>query len=166
MKSLNEHLSVIFPLIAFLISYEFYNISTNLTLKYSESINNNYAIVVVSEIELTYDYLSKKNPLINELIVVEPDSVIDKLENKISDANLALLKVSMPKFYKIKLKQLPSTEDLSKLSKMLKNIKGIKRVESYKRSHEVVYNMLTFFKYITLIFFSLILVLSFFIILK
>jgi len=166
MRSLNEHVSVILPLIAFLISFEFFQISQKLTLNYSNSINSNYSIIIISDSTIDESVVKNSIDNLKSLSIINPDSITDRLQGEISDTNLALLKISIPKFYRITLKRLPSIDEIKTIKKRLLTIKHINRVETFKKNHDNIYNLLNFFGYVTQIFFSLIITLSLLLIIK
>ena len=166
MRYLNNHLGMVLALIAFLFSYEFYKVTTNLTQQYKAKINNNYSIVISSISKQDPKVIKKYIPLIKEIKPITTKKIIDELKDQISQSNLALLKVSLPFFYEIHLKILPSTKELKQIKKKLIMANGILKVETFTKSYENIYNLLMFFEYIAQIFLTIVVSISFLLIIK
>jgi len=88
---------------------------------YKDKLTKNYSLVIVSQNKLAEKELQLKMPLIASLVELSADNVIKKLNTKISKGNLELLKVTLPKFYKIKLKSYPTPNEIQNLTKKLLN---------------------------------------------
>jgi len=166
MKSLNEHLGMILALVAFLFSYEFFVVTSTLSKQYKSNINNNYTIVITSSVILDKKPLLSRFKEIRSITPIATESIIKELREQISPSNLALLKVSLPKFYEVHLKALPTIKELKKIKQKLKRVDNILKVETFSKSYNSIYNLLIFFEYIAGIFLSIIIALSFLLIIK
>lgn len=142
MKSLKNHLSIILPLLALLGSYQFYSIVSSLVKSYEQRLSEEYSIVVVSVSDIFEDDIKNRVKEFKSLEEITPDSVLSKFENQFSSSNYALLKVSLPKFYRVNLEIFPSNEDLNKISESLYDIPSVKRVETFIKSHNQIYKLL------------------------
>lgn len=126
---------------------------------YKDKLTKNYSLVIVSQNKLVEKELQLKMPLIASLVELSADNVIKKLNTKISKSNLELLKVTLPKFYKIKLKSYPTPNEIQNLTKKLLNYKDISKVESFSATHDTIYNLLLLFRtVITVLAFSILVV--------
>lgn len=126
---------------------------------YKDKLTKNYSLVIVSQNKLAEKELQLKMPLIASLVELSADNVIKKLNTKISKSNLELLKVTLPKFYKIKLKSYPTPNEIQNLTKKLLNYKDISKVESFSATHDTIYNLLLLFRtVITVLAFSILVV--------
>ena len=165
MRSLKNHLSLIFPLFSIFFAIEFYMILNRVVTNYEKTLTNDYTILIVSKNELTID---KIKPYIDILNLKEIDSnlIIDRLKKDKIDLDFDALKTFLPKFYEIKLNHFPSSNELKNIKEKLSSIDGINRVETFSKSHSKIYDLLLFIKKILNFFIIIIGVLSFMLILK
>ena len=152
MKSLRNHLSLVVALLSILFSLQTFIIVERSIDAYKESLVSNYSLVIVSQKNLTQKELRKKHKLISEMIVISPDSVIKKLNAGISKKSMALLKLSLPKFYKLKLTHYPSPDEIHSLTKSLLRNNAIVKVETFSKSHDTTYKLLLLFKTVISVF--------------
>ena len=143
MRSLKNHLSLLLPLFILLFSFQFSKMVDRSVKEYEKKLTNDYSIVVVSQRVLAINELKKVYNNINSLTHIDKDKYIKRLSNeKISKENLTYLRDSMPEFYKIGLKRLPSRDELKLLKTKLLTINGITKVETYKKSFEKLHQFL------------------------
>ena len=143
MKSLKNHLSFLLPLFILLFSFQFSKMVDRSVKEYEKKLTNDYSIVVVSQRVLSINELKKVYSNISSLTHIDKDKYIQKLSNeKISKENLTYLRDSMPEFYKITLKKLPSKDELKLIKTKLLTINGIIKVETYKKSFEKLHQFL------------------------
>jgi cell division transport system permease protein len=156
MNTIKNHLSLILALISMLIAIQSV-ISLNKMIKeYQNELTNNYSLVVVASVELNLAKLQTISPYINRFAAIDSNTTISALKGNLSSANIALLKVSLPKFYRLHLDHYPSASELSKIeSKLIKN-RAITRVESFAKSHNQLYELLMLSKGTLLLFSTLI----------
>jgi cell division transport system permease protein len=86
------------------------------------------------------------------------------MKNRFKNINLSAIK--MPYFYRIRLKTLPSPEELKEIEQTLKSYPYIKRVLTYRSSQTKIYNLLMLLKITSNIFMIIIAVLGFLLIVK
>ncbi len=166
MSFLKHHLSLIIPLVALLFIYQFFTISDRILKDHQEKINSNYSIIIASERDLEKSEIEDVIESIKDLEEIEPDSMLSRLKGEISDANLALLKMELPKFYRITLLRFPDEKFLDKIKVTLEKVNGVKRVETFAKSHNRVYRLLILNKSISKILAILIFVISFLLMIK
>ncbi|QSZ42225.1 cell division protein FtsX [Sulfurimonas aquatica] len=152
MKSLKNHLSLVIALLSILFSLQTFIIVDRSITAYKENLANNYSLVVVSQKNLDKATLTAQNSLISDLTMLSPDSVIKKLNTGIAEKNIELLKLSLPKFYKLKLSYYPSPDEINSLTKELQRNKSIIKVETFSRSHDTTYKLLLLFKTVITVF--------------
>jgi len=158
-KSFKNHLSLVIALVSILMTIQIFNIVERSIDAYKDKLTKNYSLVIVSQNKLAEKELQLKMPLIASLVELSADNVIKKLNTKISKGNLELLKVTLPKFYKIKLKSYPTPNEIQNLTKKLLNYKDISKVESFSATHDTIYNLLLLFRtVITVLAFSILVV--------
>ncbi len=152
MKSLKNHLSLVIALLSILFSIQTFIIVDRAIEAYKENLASNYSLVVVSKKILNEKILIAKNPLLREMHSLSPDSVIKKLNSGIEKKNLELLKLSLPKFYKVKLSHYPSPEEVNNLTKDLLRNSSVVKVETFSKSHDTTYKLLVLFKTVISVF--------------
>jgi len=137
-----NHLSLIFALIVMLLSIQSLSTLTKLSNEYEQKITKNYSIIIVCYTKTTLKELQKISPHIKSIAQITPDKVINSIKKGVSATNLALLKSTLPKFYRLKLDFYPSKKELEKLKKSLEKNKNISRVESFAKTQNIIYKML------------------------
>ncbi len=152
MKSLKNHLSLVIALLSILFSIQTFIIVDRSINAYKESLANNYSLVIVSQKRVDAKELLKKNSIILDVVELSPDNVIKKLNSGITKKNIELLKLSLPKFYKLKLSHYPSPEEVNNLTKALLRNSSIVKVETFAKSHDTTYKLLLLFKTVITVF--------------
>ncbi|WP_457746973.1 cell division protein FtsX, partial [Sulfurimonas sp.] len=146
MKSFKNHISLVIALVSILFSLQVFTIVDRSIDAYKENLAKNYSLVVVSQKTLQNKELLHN---INQLSAIEelsPEGIIRKLNTGISRKNLELLKVTLPKFYKFKLKMYPTPAQLEKIKKQLLRYPYITKVETFSNTHDTTYKLLLLFK--------------------
>lgn len=160
MNSLKNHLSLIIPIVALLFALESI-ILVNRTLNdYEEKLGQNYAIILASKKELSVELLRTKIAEANTLKPIDAEIVLEQLKHSISQANLVLLKKSLPYFYALNLSVYPSDARLIAIQKSLNSFDGIIRIETFTKSHNQIYQLLLIINGSILIFSSFVVLIS------
>ena len=160
MNLLKSHLTLILALISIMLSIFLFRIFSVILYKYQQNITDNYSIVIVSTTKI--DSLP-----INEIKKIEPidiNSELKILKNKYK--NIDFSNIQIPYFYKLKLKNLPSPDELNDIKRSLKNMPNIKKIMTKSSSQTKIYNLLMLLKIISKTFMILIGILGFLLILK
>ncbi|MCX2682461.1 ABC transporter permease [Campylobacter sp. MIT 21-1685] len=166
MKFFRTHLSLILPLLFMMFAFEFL-LLTNATLKhYKELVSKDYNIIVTSTKVLEKDLVKTQVPSFVSLELLDPKDLVERLKSNISEKNLQTLKNSLPNFYSIKLKYLPTQNELDILKNKILSLEGVNRVETFSKTHHKVYPLLTLVQFIFWLFLCIILLLSFVLFLK
>jgi len=152
MKSLKNHLSLVIALLSILFSLQTFIVVERSIDAYKENLANNYSLVAVSQKNLNAKIIKNKNPLIKEILPLSPDKVIKKLNSGIDKKNLDLLKLSLPKFYKLNLTHYPSPDEVNNLTKALLRDTSVINVETFSKSHDTTYKLLLLFKTVISVF--------------
>jgi len=152
MKSLKNHISVIIPIFVMLFSFQFSFMLEKVVKKYEDILSNDYSIVVVALSSLDTDKIKKNIKDIKSIEEISTKKILSKLEGDFSKANLALLKATLPKFYSVKLKSFPSSSQMQKLSQRLMNFKKITKVETFSKTHDKLYRLLSVSKTLSKVF--------------
>ena len=146
MKSFRNHLSLVIALLSILFSLQTFVIVDRSINAYKMNLAQNYSLVVVSQKKLNEKDIIKKSPLIFSLEPLSPDNVIKRLNAGINKNNIAILKLSLPRFYKLKLKTYPSPSEIDKITEALLKNRSIIKVESFSKTHDTTYKLLLLFK--------------------
>ncbi|MBX7489918.1 FtsX-like permease family protein [Helicobacter turcicus] len=160
MNSLKNHLSLIIPLVALLFALESILLVNRTLRDYESKLGKNYAIILASKKELSLESLRNKITEAQALSPINAQIVLDRLKNNVSQANLILLKKSLPYFYSLTLNTYPSDARLIAIQKTLENFEEIVRIETFTKSHNQIYQLLLIINGSIMIFSSLIALIS------
>ena len=152
MKSVKNHLSLILALVSILFAIQTLVITNRAIDAYEKSLKENYSMVVVSSMKLDLSKVKRKSPLIADIEEISVDEAIKKIDNSISKKNMELLKLSLPKFYRVRLTKFPSSSEIERLKKILGSLKGVKKIEDFRASHDVTFKLLMLFKTVVTVF--------------
>lgn len=166
MKSIKNHLSLVIALVSILFSIQILVISERSIETYKSKLASDYSIVAVSQKKLDLNRLKKDNSIISKISTLSPDNVIERLHTGMSNKNIELLKLTLPKFYNIHLKYYPSSSEISRLTEKLLKQPSITKVENFSNSHDSTYKLLLLFKRVITIFSISMLVVTMLLILK
>ncbi|UCM99578.1 cell division protein FtsX [Sulfurimonas sp. SWIR-19] len=146
MKSFKNHISLVIALVSILFSLQIFTIVDRSINAYKENLAKNYSLVVVSQKTLQPKELTDKITALSSVEQLSPDEIIKKLNTGISKKNIELLKITLPKFYKFKLKRYPTPVELQKIKKELLSYPYITKVETFSNTHDTTYKLLLLFK--------------------
>ncbi|MDD2653459.1 MAG: cell division protein FtsX [Sulfurimonas sp.] len=166
MKSVRNHLSLVVALLSILFSMQLFFIVERSIDAYKVKLSQNYSVIAVSKEELSSDAFSKINKIISQAQEIAPDSVIKKLSSDMKSTNIELLKLTLPKFYKLSLKHYPSPDEIKKLKSDLLAHNAITKVEDFAHTHDTIYKLLLLFKNVVTLFSSVVLVVTLLLIFK
>jgi cell division transport system permease protein len=156
MNTIKNHLSLILALISMLIAIQSVISLERMIKDYQQELTNNYSLVIASNVKLTLEKVSTMSPYIISIDKIDSSQTINALKGNLTAANIALLKVSLPKFYKLKLDHYPSAKELKKIERSLIKSRAITKVESFTHSHNQMYELLTLSKSTLMLFSTLI----------
>ncbi|MEA1956642.1 MAG: cell division protein FtsX [Campylobacterota bacterium] len=160
MKSVKNHFSLIIALLSILFSLQIFIIVDRSIDAYKENLANNYSVIAVSQKSISKEDLLSFDILISDVEKLEPDGVIKRLDKSMDSKNIELLKITLPKFYKLHLNKFPTPKEVKRLTKNLLADNGITKVEDFSHNHDNTYKMLLLFKNVISIFAITILVVT------
>lgn len=166
MKSIKNHLSLVIALLSILFSIQVFVIVERSIDSYKENLLHNYSLVIVSQKLLKAENLKKTYPIIDAVATLTPDSVIKRLNTGMSQKNIELLKLTLPKFYKINLEHYPTPSELKNLTRQLLRNPLIVKVENFSTNHDTTYKLLLLFKSVIIVFALAMLLVTMLLILK
>ena len=152
MKSIKNHSSLVIALLSILFSLQVFIIVDRSIDAYKENLATNYSVVVVSHKRLNDKDIIESNKIVAEVSALTPDSVIERLNTGMTKKNIELLKLTLPKFYKIKLTHYPTPKEIDTLTKNLLKNKSITKVENFSHNHDTTYKLLLLFKSVISVF--------------
>ncbi|MFT7004485.1 MAG: cell division transport system permease protein [Sulfurimonas sp.] len=152
MKSFKNHLSLVVALLSILFSIQIFIIVDRSIEAYKENLSNSYSVIVVSQIKMDKKSILDINPMLDDATELSSDSVINRLNSGINAKNIELLKLTLPKFYKLSLSYYPSPKEIQKLREDLLHNKNIIKVEDFSRNHDTTYKLLLLFKNVVALF--------------
>ena len=152
MKSIRNHLSLVIALLSILFSMHVFIIVDRSIDAYKEKLSNSYSVIAISKKRLSSETVLHLNDLILDFEELKPDDVIRELNTNMDEKNIRLLKLTLPKFYRINLKYYPSPKEIKKLTKDILKNRTIIKVENYSQSHSTTYKLLLLFKDVVSIF--------------
>ncbi len=166
MKSIKNHLSLVIALLSILFSIQVFFVVDRSIDAYKENLANNYSVIAVSQKRLSNHDILSINKIISNVEELSPDSVIKRLNSNMQSKNVELLKLSLPKFYKITLTSYPSPEEVSRLTADLLRNSSITKVENFSSTHSTTYKLLLLFKNVVAIFALVVIVVTLLLIFK
>lgn len=128
--------------------------------EYEKHLSENYAIVAVSNAPITMQTVLRATNAVKSIEELDPSFMIESLKENLSGENLAYLKVTLPKFYKISLKKYPSIKQRERIKEALLQITSIKKIETFAKSQNQIYELLILNKTVLIVLTSLIAVIS------
>lgn len=152
MKSLKNHISLIVALFTVLFSVQIYVGVDRTIAAYETRLKNDYSIIVVANKTLTPVEFKAMDSLVERSEAISVDQVLQRLEGEMSKKNLDLLRITLPKFYRLYLSRFPTPDEIAKLQKRLQKNSSIERVEGYSQTHDTVYKLMLLFKDVVQIF--------------
>jgi len=151
MKSFKNHLSLITALFSILFTIQIFVAVDRAIVSYEEELSKNYSIIVIASRSIKEDKFKAAHPIILKSESVLVDDVLKRLTSDMKQKNIDLLKITLPKFYRISLKNYPSPTQIKSLNKALVKVLYVTKVESFSQSHDTLYNLLILMKYVVLI---------------
>ena len=166
MKSIKNHLSLIIALLSILFSIQIFIIVDRSIDAYKKNLANNYSLVVVSQKKLDTQSIITSNSLVSSILPLTPDNVIKRLNTGMSKKNVELLKVTLPKFYKITLQYYPTPSEIEILTNKFLKKDSVIKVENFSSNLDATYKLLLLFKNVISVFAVSMLIVTVLLILK
>lgn len=152
MKSLKNHISLIIALFTVLASVQIYFAVDRTIRAYETRLKNDYSVIVVANKSFDPKQLKSMSSMIERSEPIATDKVLNRLQGEMNAKNLALLKLTLPKFYRIYLTRFPTPNEIRKLQNRLQSNPAIERVEGFSQTHDTVYKLMLLIKDVVQIF--------------
>jgi cell division transport system permease protein len=166
MKSIKNHLSLVIALMSILFSMQVFFIVDRSIDAYKHNLSNNYSVIAVSQKQLSNEKFLSINKMIANSQELSPDNVIKRFNKNMQSKNIELLKLTLPKFYKISLTSYPTPSEVKKLTSDLLKDSSITKVENFSNSHNNIYKFLLLFKNVVALFALVVIVVTLLLIFK
>ncbi|MFA7354261.1 MAG: cell division protein FtsX [Sulfurimonadaceae bacterium] len=166
MKSVKNHLSLVIALLSILFSMQVFFIVERSIDAYKVTLAKNYSVIAVSKKALSNSDFASINKIISDAKELSTDSVIKRLTSDMKSANAELLKISLPRFYKLTLTHYPTPQEIKSLRSDLLNESSITKVEDFSHTHDTTYKLLLLFKKVVSLFAVVVLVVTVLLIFK
>lgn len=160
MKFIKQHLSLIFPLLMLLFSYESAMLVKRAVIEHEKKLSADYSIIIATKGSLGFSQLKAKVPEVKDMREIDPQVVLRDLEHTLSPENLAFLKSQLPLFYSLTLNTFPNQGELKRINQSLLSVEGVQKAEVFAKTHSKVYRLLLLLKKSIIFFGSLLGVLS------
>ncbi len=146
MQSIKNHLSLIIALFSIIFSMQVFIVVDRSINAYKQGLTDSYSVIVVSQKSIDTNTSMNFSPLVSSVSEITPDSVIKRLNTNMNNKNIELLKVSLPKFYKLQLNTYPSPDEIKELTKSILQNPSVTKVEDFAHNHDKIYKLLLLFK--------------------
>ncbi|MDO7253383.1 cell division protein FtsX [Helicobacter cappadocius] len=146
MNMLKRHLSLIVPLLALLFSLQSIVLVNRAISIKEDKLSQSYSILLATTQKIGFDFIAKNIKEAKSLSLINPDFLLDRLKQNMSDTNLLSIKKDLPFFYSLKLSTFPDQNRLEEINRTLLKIPGITKVESFSKTHNQVYRLLFLIK--------------------
>ncbi len=166
MKSIKDHLMFILPLMAMLIGIEFILVFNRITSSYENKLKNEYAILVVSQKNLTTPYLRSIDDNIDSVEAMNREDIAKEVTSGMQDAALAAIMKDLPYFYRVHLTSYMSLEGLKKIRAELKKVNGILNVEIFGENYHSKHTIFRLVKMLLNIFIVMLFIVSIMLVIK
>ena len=166
MKSIKNHFSLVVALVSILFAIQVFTIVDRSINAYKENLASNYSVILVTQVSIKEKNIKEISPLIASVFELNPKNVIKRLNTKMDKKNLELLKLSLPKFYKLKLIHFPTPKEIKQLTRKLLAYKSVTKVENFSNNHDSTFKLLVLFKDVISVFSLSIFIVTILLILK
>ncbi|PAF47482.1 cell division protein FtsX [Helicobacter sp. 12S02634-8] len=166
MNTLKRHFSLIIPLLALLFSLESIVLVNRAISMKEDRLSQSYSILLASQQKLSLETISQTIAQAKSLTPINPDFLLERLKQNMSEANVSAIKKDLPFFYSLKLAIFPNQKQLEAINQTLLKIPSIQKVEAFSKTHNQVYRLLFLIKLNVWIFASLIALLSILLIIR
>lgn len=160
MKFIKQHLSLIFPLLMLLFSYESAMLVKRAVVEHEKKLSQDYSIIIAAKGKIGFSQLKAKVPEIKDMQEIDPQVVLKDLEHTLSSENLAFLKSQLPVFYSLSLNIFPNQGELRRINQALLSVNRVQKAEVFAKTHSKVYRLLLLLKKSIMFFGSLLGLLS------
>lgn len=160
MKFIKQHLSLIFPLLMLLFSYESAILVKRAVFEHEKKLSQDYSIIIATKGVMGFSNLKAKVPEVKDMREIDPQVVLKDLAHTLSPENLAFLKSQLPVFYSLTLSIFPNQNELKRINQSLLSVEGVQKAEVFAKTHSKVYRLLLLLKKSIMFFGSLLGILS------
>lgn len=159
MKSLKSHISLITALFSILLTLQIFMSLERVIDAYEKTLSDNYAIVVLSDVNLTEADFQAVDDAIKASEPISAKPMLQQLQTEIDAEQINLMELNLPYFYRLKVTHFATPAETKLLGEKLLHDPRIQRVETFAKQHDTIFRLLQLFKWvISLLAFVLLLV--------
>jgi cell division transport system permease protein len=129
-----------------LAAFQSFTTFSQVTNDYEIALGDEYAIVLAAKKPLELSDISIDAPKAVALEIIDSALILDEVKDALSDANLAYLKTSLPRFYSLRLSSYPSIAERENIERQLLKNDSIVRVETFAKTQDKIYRLLSLIK--------------------
>jgi len=166
MKFIKQHISLIFPMIAILLGLEFFIVFDRTTEGYERSLQDKYAMLVVSKDEMSIDDFKSWDSHVYKVAEIEKTKIIKRVDASFEKSKESNIENKMPNFYSIKLNKYLNNSELELVKLNFMKSDKITRVETFDTLHNSNYGLFSFIKSSFSTFILFMTIIGFFLIVK
>lgn len=166
MKSLKNHFSLILALVAILTGYQLVVTLDRMIDAYEVKLGNDYSLVLASSKSLSLLEMQRATPMVSSLESVDPTAILVDLKKDLSPENYELLRLTLPKFYRVRLTRYPSDTELKGVVSSIQKNGSVIKIESFAKSQSKIFQLLTIVRTMILTFLGGIFVIGFLLMMK
>ncbi len=152
MKSLKNHISLIIALFTVLASVQIYVAVDRTIAAYETRLKDDYSVIVVANKAFNPAEFKSMSSMIERSEPISTTQVLERLKGEMSQKNLDLLRLTLPKFYRLYLNRYPSPKEINTLQHNLQRNPSIERVEGFAQTHDTIYKLMLLFKNVVQVF--------------
>lgn len=150
MKSFKNHVSLIIALFAILLTLQTFLSLERVIKAYEHKLSDNYAVIIVSEQNLTLAAVQRVSGSIRSIEQLSPAQILSRLQQNSAAAHINLMELQLPNFYRLRLDHYPNPSEIQSLGLHLERLGSIERVETFARQHDTIHRLLSLFKHVVL----------------
>lgn len=166
MKSLKSHISLIIALFSILLTLQIFLSLDRVILAYESELGDNYAIVVVSDTNLSLADFARIDDGIKKADEISPAQMLQTLQRQMHNSRINLMELDLPHFYRLRLDHFATPEETRKLGRKLERASSINRVETFSQQHDTIYRLLRLFKWVITLLAGILLLVTMLLIIK
>lgn len=148
MKSLKSHISLIIALFSILLTLQIFQSLDRVIHAYEKELGDNYAIVVVSDTNMSLTDFQRIDSDIKSAEPISPKKMLQTLQRQIHTDRINLMELELPYFYRLRLDHFATPEKTRILGLKLESNQAIGRVETFSQQHDTIYRLLQLFKWV------------------
>ena len=156
----------ILPLMAILLSFEFYLVFDRTTDSYEKGLKEGYSMLVVTKKPVDLKTFQRLNSHISRTEKIKRESIVSEIVKGVGESSRKEILDALPHFYNVHLDAYLSTSDLDRIKADLEADATVKKVETFGSSYGSSYRLFFFIKFSLKVFIIFMAIVSLLLIIK